>query len=910
MFVARRIVSFATIGVFLFVVAALAAEPTASESPLKEARSLYLRGNYAEAGEAYAKLADNEPVASVIGQARCLTAVGKTDEAERLLAATAKKHDDAGEIRAELAHLALDRGDYKTAESEAQAAVAALTSGSATAQARWVLAELRSRTGRLDEANKLYKKLVETYNAEAEIKDPDALRYIGRGAAQYARWNRLSDQFHFLVNELYPDILKLDKDYWPAHFEAGLLYLEKFNQAEAAAEFKAALAINPQAAEVHAAVAALALQNYELTEAQAAIKRALEINPRLLAARQLEADVQLANFEPGEALKLLEATLKLDPLDEQTLGRIAAAYAGMDGVPPPEKLAGTHLGRLIDEVTARNPHCGEFFESLADGLDELRRYPDAARFYREAIAVEPQLVSPRGQLGLVLMRLGDEVEAAKVLNESFDIDPFNVRVSNTLKVLEVLSGYATIETDHFFIRFDRAHDEILARYAGKFLEEQVYPQLVQKFGFAPKGKSLFEIFSRAKNTDGHGWFSARMVGLPYIGTVGACAGRMVAIQSPTDARRKFNWSRVLRHEFVHVVNLQQTHFNIPHWFTEALAVQNEGFPRPRLWNELLIERVPAGKLYNLETINSGFIRPKSSDEWAIAYCQAELYADYMLERFGKDSLAKMLAAYADNANTRTAIRRSFGIDVADFERGYLEYIRKVTAGFGQGSKRREPKLADLEKAHEEKPDDTDAASRLAHAYLLADEPKKARKLADDVLKRRPKQQLAAYVVARLLLKAGEEERATKLLEDSLDRHAPQENLLSLLAAQKLEAGNDAAAADLYELGAAKFPHDIQWLQALGRAYLKSGQDDKLFKVLERLADLDPDDLPMRKKLAQLSLAKKSFDAAARWAKQCLYIDVQDVESHEMLAEALTGLNEQAAASEELDIAAKIKRATD
>jgi tetratricopeptide (TPR) repeat protein len=427
-----------------------------------------------------------------------------------------------------------------------------------------------------------------------------------------------------------------------------------------------------------------------------------------------------------------------------------------------------------------------------------------------------------------------------------------------------------------------------------------------------------------------------MVGLPYIGTVGACAGRMVAMQSPNDAPRKFNWSRVLRHEFVHVVNLQQTHFNIPHWFTEALAVQNEGFPRPRLWNELLIERVrglspfsersgyplgppdgrekkgtvplgPAKPLYNLETINSGFIRPKSSDEWAMAYCQAELYADYMLERFGKDSLAKMLAAYADNANTSTAIRRSFGIDQVDFERGYLEYIRKVTAGLGQGSNRREPKLADLEKALEEKPDDWNAAARLAHAYLLADEPKKARKLADEVLKHQPKQQLAAYVVARLLLKAGEEERAVKLLEDSLDRTSPQENLLSLLAAQKLEAGNDAAAADLYELGAAKFPHDIQWLQALGRVYLKSRQDDKLFKVLERLADLDPDDLPMRKKLAQLSLAKKNFDAAVHWAKQCLYIDVQDVEAHRMLAEALSGRNEPAGSAEEREVASKLEK---
>jgi tetratricopeptide (TPR) repeat protein len=749
-----------------------------------------LTGAYAEAGEMYRGLDEKEPVGAVIGQVRCFEAVGNVDEAVAVLKAGAKKHEATGELRAELALLAMEGGDEKVAESEAQAAVDLLKDAPASAQAKWILAELRRRAGRLAEAQAMYKKLVDLYNVQDEIKDPNALRYIGLGAAEYARWNRLSDQFHFLVNELYPDIIKLDKDYWPAHYEAGMLYLEKFNEAEAAREFKAALAINPQAAEVHAALAALALQNYELTEAQASLKRALEINPRLLWAHQLQADVQLANFEPGDAVDTLQQALKFNPHDEQSLGRLAAAFAGLDGVPENGTLSGTRLGRLIDEANARNSHAGEFFESLADGLDELRRYPDAVRFYREAIDRMPQLVGPRGKLGLVDMRLGNEIEADKLLRESFDIDPFNVRVSNTLKVLEVLAGYATIETEHFVIKFDRAQDELLAQYAGTFLEEDVYPKLVKKFGFLPEGKSLFEIFSRAKNTDGHGWFSARMVGLPYIGTVGACAGRMVAMQSPNDERQKFNWSRVLRHEFVHVVNLQQTHFNIPHWFTEALAVQNEGFPRPPQWNDLLAERVSKRKLYNLDTINSGFIRPQSSDDWALAYCQAELYAEYMLDRFGADALAKMLAAYADNANTRTAIHRSFGIDRAEFERGYVEYLQKVAAAAGQGG-----------------------------------------------------------------------------------------------------AGRDG----------------VKSLKAEARADLESHDDKKLFTALERLASLDADDLVMRKKLAQLSLKQKDFAAAARWAKESLYIDVQDAESHRMLAEALTGRQEYAAAATEREIAAKLDK---
>ena len=47
-----------------------------------------------------------------------------------------------------------------------------------------------------------------------------------------------------------------------------------------------------------------------------------------------------------------------------------------------------------------------------------------------------------------------------MLDEAFKIDPFNVRVNNTLKVLEVLDGYETLETEHFRIKFDPAKDKL------------------------------------------------------------------------------------------------------------------------------------------------------------------------------------------------------------------------------------------------------------------------------------------------------------------------------------------------------------------------------------------------------------------------------------------------------------------
>ena len=154
-------------------------------------------------------------------------------------------------------------------------------------------------------------------------------------------------------------------------------------------------------------------------------------------------------------------------------------------------------------------------------------------------------------------------------------DPFNVRVSNALKVLHHLEKYTTLTTEHFELRYDPNHDKFLIRYLTKYLEE-IYAELTQKFNYKPKDRILIEVF----NT--HDMFSGRVVSLPDLHTIGACTGRMVAMVSPRGKgiAKPFNWSRVLRHELVHIFNLEQTHFQVPHWYTEGLAVMNEGFPRP------------------------------------------------------------------------------------------------------------------------------------------------------------------------------------------------------------------------------------------------------------------------------------------------------------------------------------------
>lgn len=849
---------------------------------LADAQRLLLTGKYAEAAARFARSASDSPAAAV-GWSRALAAEGKYEEAAKAISSCKAEH---AHVKAESARLALLRGDYPAARTQVDAA---LRLDSKQLLARWIDGELLRTAGRLDEAAAAYRRLVLHYN-ENDVREAESLHWIGLAAAQYARWKRLSDQFGFLVNDLYPDALKADAQYWPAHYETGQLFLEKYNQPDAAREFKAALMINPNAAEVHAAMAQWALVDHDAKAAEKSARRALEINPRLREAWLVRADLAWENFQPEEALALLERhVLPQCPVDEESLGRMAACYLLLE--PKDGERAGSRFSRLVEQVNARNPHGGEFYAALAAWLQERHQFAGSERFFQEAIRRMPQLLGPRAQLGLLWMHSGEEAKARKLLDEAFQADPFNVRVKNSLEVLEVLDGMQTVQTQHCILRFDGQHDKLLGRYAARYLDE-VYPKLCRQFGYRPPGKPLVEVFYRTRGIDGHAWFSARMVGLPYLGAVAASTGRIVAVTSPNDpeVKHKFNWAVVLRHELVHVITLQQTGFNIPHWFTEALAVWSEGYPRPQAWNELLLKRIAGSGLFNLDTINRGFTRPHSSDDSRLAYCQAELYLEYAMERAGQEVIGKLLAAYADRLSTPQAIRRALGISQEEFERGFAEHVKRLAAGLRSLESPRQQSFVELEKLQKSHSDDPNLAAELAYAYLLRGASRESKELAERALQLRPKHALASYVLARLHVEAGQAGDATKLLEESLNRDrldptAANLRALNLLAGLKLKAEDYAEAERLYSLAAKSDPQNIRWVQMLAQVYLKTKNEERLGKALAQIARAESDDAAVRKKLAQLSLAKRDYTKAADWANQALEIDVLDAEVYRAFAES-------------------------
>jgi tetratricopeptide (TPR) repeat protein len=860
---------------------------------LEEARDLLWRGKFSEALAHYETLA-KEPklrVAATIGICQSLQSEGHYDKALALVESVLKDEPKSANLHAQRAELLYVRGRWEDAQ---KASHEALAHNKEQFLAHWILAQLHRDRGDFKKAGEELVWFVRIYvkrqDENRDITDTDELMLVGLAELERARWDRrLVEQFSFVLKEIFTPLAKTHKHYWRAEYETGRLFLEKYNHAKAIIAFNKALAVNPRAAEVLVSKGTAALQRYEVADAEFLAEQALKINPHLTAALRLQADVYLAAGGFTEALQVLDKARAVNPREETTLARSAACHLllGKD----------QEFQAIVKDVLKHNPKAGLFYAELAERLDERKRYPEAEKFYKQALKLRPHLTGPRNQLGLLYMRLGQEDDARIVLEEATKLDPFNIRVVNTLKVLDHLDDYATLKTEHFLIRHDPKHDKVLAAFMARYLEK-MYGELAELFQYRPEGPILFEVFNK------HEMFSGRVLALPDLHTIGACTGRMVAICSPRDKSgviaKPFNWARVLRHELVHVFNLEQTGFKVPHWFTEGLAVSEENLPMPPQWYQLLRQRVASGELMNLDNIHLGFIRPISAEEWQLAYLQSYQYVQYLKATQGVKVIGELLKAYADGLDNAAVLARCCKVSKADFEKGYRQHLEEVVRKFAGKVPEKVLSFKELQTALAKDPSNPNLNAQLAERFLLLGDTKEAKKLAETATAKQPNHPLASYVLAKLLIPS-EPAKAIALLHAAIDTAAPEPKVLRLLGRMHFEGKEYQAAAQVFEQGRKAQPYESAWLVELFKIYQQNNDTAKLIGVLIDLAPMEADNLDVRRTLAKLLTDAGRHADAEKYARGALEIDVLDVPSQEMLVAALRAQNKDAEADELLKL---------
>ncbi|MDR3620007.1 MAG: tetratricopeptide repeat protein [Paludisphaera borealis] len=896
--------------VILFLAASLAGQApgtTDASSDLDAARRLLQNGRYAEAEEAFdavaagAKKQPGGPTpeferALALGRAESLVGQGEYDKAVKELEPIAAKDPKSPTAAARLAEIAFNRGDWEKADAWVAKALAAAPDD---LSARWTAVRLLDARGELEKAVAACKWFVDHFNAHnAELaKDAEGLVLIGQAAERYyratARGEDLGDALNDVINEIYEAAFKADSNCWKAPWLEGRLFLAGYNERAASKELARAQQINPLSPEVLVTLGQADLQGYRLAAGRSKAERALAVNPHYGPAHVLLADLNISDERFADALAAAQKAVVANPRDEDALARVAAAC----------RLRVDPAGAAAAEfsVLMNNPRPANFYAALGERLADRRKYFTAERAFLLAAQADPSRADAPIGLGMLYMQIGREDEASSLFESAFAADPFNVRADNMRRVLKHMATYQPYETKHFTVTYDPTQDSLLASYLGRYLES-VFAELSDGFGYAPPGKTKIEIM---KN---HQWFSGRTIGLPFIPTVGACTGKVVAMASPKATNKPYNWARVIKHEVVHVITLQQTEFNIPHWYTEALAVESEGGPRPQEWNKMLLDRVPSrSKLLNLDTINLGFIRPNEPDDRQMAYCQAQLYARYMAKRFGADAQIKMLAAYRRGLTTERAIDECFHVDKADFEKAYLAYLDEVVQTIRTRVDQEKPvKFSELERQLKAKPDDPDLNARMAYEHYARRDLKAARPLADKALKLKPNHPLASYVKARLMMSIGDDDAALALIEPALDPKRPNERVVDLMAELTLKAGRLDDAEKLYEMARKDDPQHTKWIAGLARVHLRQKKTEAFLNDMALIAANDADDLGVRKVLAERWLAAGDAAQAEKWAEECLHVDVYDPSAHVLLGDALSAGKKYERAVEEYEVGLKMK----
>jgi tetratricopeptide (TPR) repeat protein len=596
--------------------------------------------------------------------------------------------------------------------------------------------------------------------------------------------------------------------------------------------------------------------------------------------------VEAFSGEADKAAKDLAKARAFNPREEETLARIAGALLA--------RHKGADFLSVVEEVELHNKKPYVFYTELASQLDARKAYFDSEKFFKKAVELQPKLPEAQAGLGMLYMRLGREDEALKALEDAHAADKFNIRVDNTLKVLDHLKKYETIKTEHFHLRYNPKNDEVLAKYMARYLEE-LYKEYANLFDYRPDGPILIEVFSR------HEMFSGRVVALPDLHTIGACTGRMFAMVSIHDTSKviakPFNWVRVLRHEMIHIFNLDQTRFQVPHWFTEGLAVTYEGSIPPPNWTQMLAEKLAADDLLNLDTVLLGFIRPRSPVQWHQAYAQSQLYTEYLTKTYGDKAVGKMLTAFGQGLDTAQALDKCVGVTKAEFEKGYRAYLTDRVKDVVVRKAAKTQTLKVLKEAQAKNPDDIDLTARLAERYLQLGRRKDAGEIADDVLRKQRDNPVALYVKAMVLIDARDQDVAFTMLENGIGDDLKDARPLKLLGKLQFEAKKFEAAARTFERCRKLEPYDTSWLIQLGKIYIKLDDKEKMFEIFKEVVKVDPDDLVPRKRLAKHYLDMNDMAEAERYARMGIEIDVLDPECQTILLQALDAQGKDAEAKD-------------
>jgi len=467
-------------------------------------------------------------------------------------------------------------------------------------------------------------------------------------------WQQANAQFRLATQS--PDAKPIEKVHW------GLLLHQRFNDADATGLFQEALQKDPSLAEAYVGLATVSADGFDGRAAEYAAK-AIALDPKLAQAHEVMADVALANDDRSQAGAEADKAIALesDALDAM------AIHAAL------ELIADRSPEAWLARIEAVNPHYGEPYARVARQLELHYRYQDAVTYDRKAIEKEPQLWSAHSALGIDLMRLGQADAAYQELEIAYNNDYRDAATVNSLRLLDSYKNYDIFRDNSTVLMLGKSEAALLRPY----FESEIHAILAtysKKYQMTLPAPVQVEVYPN------HEDFAVRTMGMPGLGALGVTFGEVVAMDSPS-ARKPgdFNWGATLWHEMSHVFILTATHQRVPRWFTEGLAVHEEG-QRSAEWKNRptpdVIAAIRDKKLLPVAKLDRGFVYPDYPAQVIVSYFQAGSICDFISEKWGEGKLLDMVHSYARLATTPEAIQQNLGLTTEQFDQQYLAWMDK------------------------------------------------------------------------------------------------------------------------------------------------------------------------------------------------------------------------------------------
>jgi len=442
-----------------------------------------------------------------------------------------------------------------------------------------------------------------------------------------------------------------------------------------------------------------------------------------------------------------------------------------------------------------------------------------------------------------------------------------------------MQDYLVRETEHFIIKVDAKVDAILADQAAKYMEK-IHEEIVSDYAYEPKVKTIIEFFPNHKD------FSVRITGRGWIGTVGAATGRVIAIVAPNIERSPqfgtHNWAVVLRHEYTHTVTLAATENRIPHWFTEACAVFQQPDKRNYRAVRMLVGATRMGKLFPMNKLDWGFIRPKKRGDRSLAYAQSEWVLEYIIETHGYDKVLEMLRAFRDGMTQPEMFEKTLGTTEKKFDKTFRAWAKKTVKKWGFNPEP-PPDLAKAQKAAKEKPTDGAAQATLALAKYYRRDARGAEQAARKAIELDPNCAKGWSVLAIVLSKKKKHDDAIKAA-NKLEEIDPTTSFApKVLAECHIAKKNWAQAISALELLQQRQPLDSYSYQQLATIYNQLGQPEKALPNLIHLHRHTMKDPKYARQIAETYRTLGQYDQALTYFEEMTHLNPYQPNAYEAMA---------------------------